>query len=257
MPTALVTGSNRGIGAGVCQQLAREGYEVWACARDPAAAESAAAALSESGRAACCDVSDAVSRVALSEQLRAEGVRLDALVHNAGVSLNGFGPEVVARTLAVNFYGPLELTDLLLPLLSDHARIVMVSSGMGALSGAGEPLASKLKDPRLDRTALLALSREFERAVAHGNHTQLGWPNNAYSASKMLLNGLVRVLDRELQDRPLLVNAVCPGWVQTDMGGASAPRTVEQGAASVVWAATLPATGVRGGFYRDGQPIPW
>jgi NAD(P)-dependent dehydrogenase (short-subunit alcohol dehydrogenase family) len=78
----------------------------------------------------------------------------------------------------------------------------------------------------------------------------------AYSVSKAGLNALTRLLAAELRADRILVNAVCPGWVATDMGGAGG-RPVEDGAAGIVWAATLPDDGPTGGFFRDGRPIPW
>jgi NAD(P)-dependent dehydrogenase (short-subunit alcohol dehydrogenase family) len=78
-----------------------------------------------------------------------------------------------------------------------------------------------------------------------------------YSVSKAALNAITRVLAGELQGTGILVNSVCPGWVRTDMGGAIAPRSVEEGAASVMWAVRLPDDGPTGGFFRDGEPVPW
>jgi NAD(P)-dependent dehydrogenase (short-subunit alcohol dehydrogenase family) len=92
--------------------------------------------------------------------------------------------------------------------------------------------------------------------VERGRHSRSGWPSSAYRVSKVSLNALVRILARELGPRRIRVNAVCPGWVRTDMGGAGATRSVEKGAASIVWAAAL-EDGPTGGFFRDGQPIPW
>ena len=79
----------------------------------------------------------------------------------------------------------------------------------------------------------------------------------AYQVTKAALNAFTRTLAGELRHAHILVNAVCPGWVATDMGGAGAPRSVEEGAAGVVWAATLPQNGPSGGFFRDGKPLPW
>jgi NAD(P)-dependent dehydrogenase (short-subunit alcohol dehydrogenase family) len=132
-----------------------------------------------------------------------------------------------------------------------------VSSGMGELTGYGPELKQRFLAPDLDRDALDALMREFVEEVRRGQHVQKGWPSNASRVSKAGLNALVRVLAPRLAARGIAVNAVCPGWVRTDMGGAGASRPVSAGAASVVWAATLPAGGPSGGFFRDGKPIPW
>ena len=253
MPTALVTGGNRGIGLEVCRALGARGYDVLLAARDRDEGERAAEGIPRA-RAVALDVTDRASIDALARSL-AE-TRLDALVNNAGLAMQGFDAEVVRRTLAVNLFGALDVTDALLPLLGTGSRIVMVSSGIGELEGL-EPHIRARFDPPADRTAILDAVRDFERAVQAGRETAEGWPRSAYRISKVALNALTRVLARDLADRGILVNAVCPGWVRTRMGGTSAPRTPEEGAAGIVWAAQLPAGGPSGGFYRDARPIAW
>ncbi len=97
----------------------------------------------------------------------------------------------------------------------------------------------------------------FIRDVKEGRHRDRGWPGSAYRVSKVGLNALTQILAREVEDQGILVNTVCPGWVRTDMGGRSATRSVKEGAHGVVWAAALPPNGPTGGFFRDGNPIPW
>jgi carbonyl reductase 1 len=99
--------------------------------------------------------------------------------------------------------------------------------------------------------------KEFVDSVRRGQHRRDGWPGNAYSVSKAGMNALARVMAPALKARGILINAVCPGWVRTDMGGQGAPRSLEEGAAGVVWAATLPPDGPSGGFFRDGRRIDW
>ncbi|MCP4385182.1 MAG: SDR family oxidoreductase, partial [Hyphomicrobiales bacterium] len=119
-------------------------------------------------------------------------------------------------------------------------------------------LRKRFLDPSLDRSRLNALLDEFVAAVADGSYEQAGWPGSAYKVSKAGLNALTRIYANDLSDRHIRINAVCPGWVRTDMGGRSAPRHVSQGAASIVWAATLSGdNGPTGGFFRDGEPIAW
>ncbi len=79
----------------------------------------------------------------------------------------------------------------------------------------------------------------------------------AYRLSKIALNGLTLILADSVKKNNVLVNAACPGWVRSDMGGPDADRTLEQGADGIVWLATLPEGGPNGGFFRDRQPIPW
>jgi NAD(P)-dependent dehydrogenase (short-subunit alcohol dehydrogenase family) len=90
-----------------------------------------------------------------------------------------------------------------------------------------------------------------------GSLANMGAGPPAYQVTKAALNALTRTLAGELRGSRILVNAVCPGWVATDMGGAGAPRSVREGAAGIIWAATLPDNGPTGGFFRDGKPLPW
>lgn len=179
------------------------------------------------------------------------------MINNAGVSLNGFNPQVVRKTLAVNFHGVMEVTDRLLPLLDAGSRIVMVSSGMGEVSCLAPALRDKFMNPGLDREGLERLIQDFAQSVESGRHSEEGWPSSAYRVSKVALNALTRVLSEEVRESGILINAVCPGWVRTEMGGNSATRSAEQGAETITWAATeLPAEAT-GQFFRDKQAVPW
>ena len=149
--------------------------------------------------------------------------------------------------------GPLRLADALAPLLAPSARVVMVSSGLGQLSGLPGDLRREIEEIR-SREDLARLAREVEGRAAKGRS---GTGSLLYSVSKAALNAATRLLARELAPRGILVNAVCPGWVRTDMGGPSAPRSVEEGAAGIVWAATLAPDAPTGGFFRDARRIPW
>jgi NAD(P)-dependent dehydrogenase (short-subunit alcohol dehydrogenase family) len=255
--TAIVTGGNRGLGLETSRQLAASGYDVVLTARDLGAAQVAARNLASSGkvRAQQLDVTRRDSIDAFSAWARNELGRIDALVNNAGISMKGFDVEVVRGTLAVNFFGALRTTEALESLVNDNGCIVMVSSGMGELSAYSPALRARFLDPRLSLSQLLELIAEFERAVAAGDHERLGWPSSAYRVSKASLNALTRIKARD--SARVRINAVCPGWVKTDMGGPSASRSVEQGARGIVWAATLAEGGPHGGFFRDGQRIEW
>jgi NAD(P)-dependent dehydrogenase (short-subunit alcohol dehydrogenase family) len=257
MKTALVTGGNRGIGLGVCRKLHGLGYRVLLAARKLEDAECAASEVGGKTEPVHIDVTDEESIDACAHALEAAGVRLSALVNNAGASFDGFDRSVAARTLATNFFGPLRVTRRMVPLIERHACVVMVSSGMGHLSHVSRGLAQRLLDPKLALGDLVALMESFPREVGQNTHEKTGWPSNAYSTSKVGLNALTRVLAREIGDDGPLINAVDPGWVRTRMGGSGAPRSIEQGADSVVWAATLDPSGPRGGFFRDGTAIAW
>ena len=220
-PIALVSGANRGIGAEIARQLATDqGFLVLAGARDPAkvAAIDGLVPLE-------LDVSDQASVDAARERFEADPGRLDVLVNNAGVGGSytqgaaDFDLDDAKRTLETNLFGAWRLAQAALPLLraSDDGRIVNVSSGAGQL-----------------------------------DDMQGGYP--AYRISKSGLNALTRILAAE--ERGVRSNALCPGWVRTDMGGSGASRSVAEGADTAVWLATDPEVG-SGGFYRDRKPIPW
>jgi NAD(P)-dependent dehydrogenase (short-subunit alcohol dehydrogenase family) len=228
---ALVSGANRGIGHEVARQLAVRGYEVLLSARNGAQASAAAEELAESTgarvSALTLDVSDPASIAAAAEQVRADVGGLDVLVNNAGIGSDfgvaGVEPDfdAVQRALDTNFFGAYRLTIELLELLraSEHPRIVNVSSGMGGVTEMG------------------------------------GW-SPGYRVSKAALNALTRILSTELAGEGFRVNSACPGFVNTDMGGPmGAQKPVEDGAAGIVWLATLPDDGPTGGFFRDGAPI--
>ncbi|MFI5994278.1 SDR family NAD(P)-dependent oxidoreductase [Streptomyces sp. NPDC051362] len=221
---ALVTGANRGIGREVARRLAAEGHTVYLTARSAKGAADAAAAIGgRDVRPLRLDVTSDDDVTAAARDIGA----LDVLINNAAITYDtwqravGADLDVVREAAETNLYGPWRLTRALLPQLraSAHPRVVNVSSEAASL-------------------------------------TSMGGGTPAYAASKVALNALTRMFAAELRSDGILVNAVCPGWVATDMGGAGG-RPVEEGAAGVLWAATLPDDGPTGGFFRDGRPLPW
>jgi carbonyl reductase 1 len=248
--TALVTGGNRGIGQQVARVLAGDGWDVLVGARDRQKGDAAAARLRrETGgrlKAVELDVTSDASVATAAQKLRDGAIRIDALVNNAAVYGDARGPDGVARTMETNFFGPLRVTLGLLPLLRDGATVTNVTSGLGALEHLDGAHRRLLADPALTRDELVAHMRELVRTGGKG------WGTDAYGVSKAALNALTQVLARELAPRQIRVNAACPGWVRTDMGGRGAPRSVEEGAASVLFGVTATETG---GVFRDGRRV--
>lgn len=227
---ALITGANRGIGLEVSRQLGARGYTVLLGCRREAAGRAARETLGAEGVDATCislDMADAASIEAAAAQVGQDYPHLDVLVNNAAIHYDTWQRagsadlDVVQEAIITNTLGPWRLSMALLPMLrrSQAPRIVNVSSGGGSIASMSG------KTP-------------------------------AYSVSKAGLNAVTRMLARDLEDDGILVNAVCPGWTQTEMGEWGG-RAVADGAAGVVWAATLDSSGPSGGFFQDMQPVPW
>lgn len=246
---ALVTGANRGIGQQVARELARGGWDVLLGCRDRSRGEAAAARLrKETGgrlKAVELDVTSDTSVEAAARKLRDGAIRIDALINNAGI-YRARGPDAVGLVVETNFFGPLRVTLGMLSLLRDGATITNVTSGLGALANVAPDKRRVLADPDLTREHLVSLVRAFVE------HAGRGWGTDAYGVSKATLNALTRVLARELAPRQIRVNSTCPGWVRTDMGGRNAPRSVEEGAGSVLFGVTTAETGT---VFRDGRRI--
>jgi NAD(P)-dependent dehydrogenase (short-subunit alcohol dehydrogenase family) len=222
--TALVNGANRGIGLEVCRQLAARGLRVMLTARDLSKAQETARSVQSSGQIVPVrfDVTDPASIRVLA------GEHVDVLVNNAGILVDedtgilDLTAEDLRATFETNVFAPIAVSQLFVPgmISRGYGRIVNVSSQAGQL-------------------------------------TSMSTYAPAYSMSKAALNAFTRQLAAATKGTGILVNSACPGWVRTDMGGPGAPRSVEQGADTIVWLATLGATGPTGGFFSDRKPIAW
>jgi NAD(P)-dependent dehydrogenase (short-subunit alcohol dehydrogenase family) len=226
--TALVTGANRGIGLEVCRQLVAAGLDVVLSARDAARGRAALAELgAPAGRARVeqLDVTDAGSVRGCADRLVAAGIGIDVLVNNAGVyptsSFFAVTEQMLTDSLQVNLLGAFRTCQAFVPGMASrgYGRVVNVSSGGGAMTD------------------------------------NVPYPP-AYGIAKAALNALTLVVSAAVPAQ-VKVNAVCPGWVRTDMGGRGAPLSVAEGADTAVWLATLPDDGPTGGFFRQRRRIPW
>ena len=230
-PVALVTGANRGMGLETCRALAQRGYQVILTSRDQQLGQQAAQPFVQRGLSVtsfALDVTNEGSIQHLQRVLEERFGGVDVLVNNAAIypdkgrSVLEVEPETFRATMETNFYGPLLLCQAWVPgmITRGYGRVVNVSSRAGQLSAMGDFAP-------------------------------------AYSASKAALNALTRIVADAARGSNVLVNAVDPGWVRTRMGGPAASRSVELGAETIVWLATLPDGGPTGGFFHDRQPIPW
>lgn len=227
--TALVTGGNRGIGKEVCRQLSQQGLRVVLTSRCIMDGEEVARDLradrSVDVFAIELDVSQAESVSRCAAELAERNIAVDVVVNNAAICPSGGVLDVddatVEAALRTNLGGPFWVARAFVPsmLRAGYGRVVNVSSRWGSFDG------------------------------------DLGGPVG-YSLTKVALNALTVKLAQEVSG-DIKVNAACPGWVRTRMGGDGAPRSVEQGAETIVWLATLPRDGPTGGFFRDKRPIPW
>jgi NAD(P)-dependent dehydrogenase (short-subunit alcohol dehydrogenase family) len=226
----LITGSNRGIGFETARQLGQKGFHLYLSGRDEKGVSEALEKLKGEGFTAdmiLMDVSLDDSVIRAAEILSAKNVRFDVIINNAGIllredrSLHEMDPGILKTTINTNAYGPLRVVRAFLPLMNKPGRIINISSGGGSMS---DPVG--------------------------------GW-SPAYCASKTLLNAITRHLAYELSGNRISVNAVCPGWVKTDMGGKSAPRSVQHGAETSVWLACEAPQNLTGKFFRDKHEIKW
>jgi len=223
MKTVLITGAYRGLGYEVAKELSERGWNVIVTARRRNQGAAAAAKLQNASFLEL-DITDDTSVARAAKEVSG----LDALVNNAAIiaerdqDVLTIQPEIVARTIETNALGALRVSQAFVPhlLKSSAGRIVNVSSGAGQLSDMGT------------------------------------WAP-AYSASKTTLNAITCLLAAALKDRGIAVNSVCPGWCRTEMGGTGAPRSVEEGAAGIVWLAADAPQEKTGLFWRDREVIPW
>jgi NAD(P)-dependent dehydrogenase (short-subunit alcohol dehydrogenase family) len=228
--TALVTGANKGIGFEIARQLGQLGFEVFLGARNESSGKAAMYQLMEEGCKAQylnLDVSKTEHMERAFTEVRSKVNHLDVLINNAGVLLHEgqsileVPEEAVRETFDTNAFSMLYMTRVFLPLFRVGSRVINISSGAGAICqgmGAWAPL---------------------------------------YSISKTTVNAITLQLSHALSAKGVVVNAVCPGWVRTDMGGGSAPRTTRQGAETPVWLATEEGLEFTGKFFRDKQEIAW
>jgi len=239
-PVCLVTGATRGLGRAVAEAMGRAGVTVMVSARDPAAAAQVVEELREAGdvRAlpVALDVAERSSVERAADTVRTDLGRLDILINNAAAYVDWTETASTAdlassrAVLDTNLYGAWNTIQAFLPLLrlSAHPRIVNIASGAGSHGDTA-----------------------FGLSARHGAAA-------SYGVSKAALLALTSTFAAEFADSPVIINAVDPDLTATWPGAESmGARPVSESVNGIVWAATLPDDGPRGGFFRDTQPHPW
>jgi NAD(P)-dependent dehydrogenase (short-subunit alcohol dehydrogenase family) len=230
MTNVLITGANRGIGFEIARQLGKKGLHVYLTARNQKAGEDAAAKLQQENinvDFVQLDIADLRSVENAAMYVRSQTESLGILINNAAMlsshdkDLLTVHPAVINETIHTNVFGALQVVQHFAPMLQQGSRIINVSSGGGSMT---DPVG--------------------------------GWAP-VYCISKAALNALTRHLAYYLHEKNISVNAMCPGWVRTDMGGSGATRSVEKGAETAVWLATEAPASYTGKFFRDKKEIPW
>jgi len=227
--TILITGSNKGIGFETARQLAKLRHHVILSARNETRLKQAVEKLNAEQldvEDLLMDISDEQSISRAADEFAKRKIKLDVLINNAAVLYRNDvsilqGKELLLQTLTTNSIGSLLVCKTFLPYMKNPSRIINISSGGGSMTDSVG-----------------------------------GW-SPSYCVSKTLLNSITRQLAYELESINISVNAVCPGWVRTDMGGKSASRSVEKGVETPVWLATEAPQEVTGKFFRDKKQIPW
>lgn len=185
---------------------------------------------------------------------------IDILINNAGVALDGFNADIVRQTFATNYYGTLDATQTLLPLVKNGGRVVNVSSTAGEINGYSSEIRDAFKKAaKTDIPSVTTLMEKFVKAVEEGKEKEAGYPSSAYRVSKAGETAFTKVIAMEeaKRGRGVLVNACCPGYVNTDMTKGKGTKTVEQGASTPVMLALEDIRGETGGFWREGKSVEW
>lgn len=263
---AVVTGSNKGVGFGIVRGLCKQfSGDVYITARDVDRGKAAVVELEKEGlhpKFHQLDIDDLDSIAKFKKFLQDTYGGLDILINNAGIAYKGNSTapftEQAEVTLRTNYWGTLHVSEALFPLLRPHARVVHVSSIVSTMSlkKCSEELRNELKAVK-SIDAISKFMTKFVDDVKAGKHEASGWPNTAYGVSKIGVTLLAKVhqelFDADTTREDIIVNAVCPGYVNTDMTSHQGVKTIDEGADTPIYAALIPsgATGPKGKFISD------
>eukprot|EP00471_Norrisiella_sphaerica_P002076 CAMPEP_0184484438 /NCGR_PEP_ID=MMETSP0113_2-20130426/6156_1 /TAXON_ID=91329 /ORGANISM="Norrisiella sphaerica, Strain BC52" /LENGTH=277 /DNA_ID=CAMNT_0026865431 /DNA_START=275 /DNA_END=1108 /DNA_ORIENTATION=+ len=265
---AVVTGGNKGIGFEIVRKLAsQQDVSTILTARSKERGESACEKLKLEGlkvEFAPLDLTDKKSISSFAEWFSKKHGKLDILVNNAGIAFKGSDPtpfkDQAEPTMKTNFWGTLNVCDALIPLMKDGGNIVNVASqsGTSAFSNLSKEKKALFKDPKLDRKGLETLVTNFCEDVKAGKHSSNGWANSCYGTSKLAVIFLTQILAKQLKERNILCNSMCPGYCATDMSSHKGPRSAAQGADTAAWLALKTKDDQdrpNGGFFYDRKLV--
>jgi len=267
MPLVVVTGGNRGLGRAYIEHLLRDSsdWKVVFTAREVASGEQAKAEIAELTGAhdrlffKQLDIESTDSIIAFRDALAAEFEGIDVLISNAAIYIRNATTEDAARVLKVNFEKTAEFVDTLLPLVKPTGQVIVVSSTLGNRShNNNEAVKAKVFAEDLTKAEIFEIYQELQADVAAGTATEKGWNADSYFNSKFLINAFVRVVAKELKaaQSTIRINAICPGWCRTDMGGPTAPRSPEEGVQTYLYL-TKQDSDVSGQFWTDSAVAPF
>ncbi|XP_072471123.1 carbonyl reductase [NADPH] 1-like [Notamacropus eugenii] len=270
---AIVTGSNKGIGFAIVRDLCKKfPGDVILTARNPTLGQEAVNKLKQEGLNPLfhqLDITDLQSIRTLREFLKKRYGGVDVLVNNAGIAFKVDDttpfPRQAEVTMQINFFGTRDVSTELLPLIKPQGRVVNVSSSLSlqALKSCSPELQQKFVSNTITEEELVGLMNKFVEDTKKGVHKEEGWPNSAYGVSKIGVTVLSRIQARQLNEwrkgDNVLLNACCPGWVKTDLGGPRAPKSVEEGIETPVYLALLPlgVTEPHGQFVMEKKVEKW
>jgi len=274
----IVTGANKGIGLAVVRAMCSlpGNTMVYLTSRDRERGEQAVTTLRTEGlepKYYQLDITDDDSVEALHDFIKEKHGGIDVLINNAGIAYTNDSKAPFAEqanvTVEANFFGTRRVCAVLFPLLRKGARVVNVTSNCGHLSkiSGAEPAAgvlrARLASKELMEEDLVEMMAEFVKLAGDNKHVESGWPNSAYKVSKVGVSALSivqqRVMDEERGEEDIAINHAHPGFVDTDMSSHKGHRSVEEGAKSIVFAATLPPnTDIRGQYiWEDSTVTSW
>ncbi|KAF2446749.1 carbonyl reductase [Karstenula rhodostoma CBS 690.94] len=281
----VVTGANKGIGLAIVRQLTLQypksplnngSFLIYLTARDQSRGEAAVQDLhndaqlkqakalkSDGGQTEVeyhqLDITDQRSLDSFAAHIKkTHGDGIDFVINNAGIALNGFNAELVKTTLGCNYYNTMEACHKFVPLLKPEGHIVNLASMSGHLNKYSDDVQKRFLAAKTE-SDITSIMKDFVSAVEAGNEKEAGYPSAAYAVSKAGLIGATKALARAEQEKgsKILVNACCPGYVNTDMTKGKGTKTPDEGAQTPVLLALSDIKGATGQFWQNEKPIEW